>query len=285
MSLQNIFDNCCLSVTYYSSVHGGDINEAYCLYENDTKYFLKVNDAKKFPGMFAKEMNGLNALYNNCSLVVPSVIKCGVGEQQQYLLLEWLEKGSSHKNFWEQFGVGLATMHKNQQPFFGWEEDNYIGSLKQHNKQYQVWSLFYAECRIMPSIRQLFNTNAFSKKDVTATEKLCGKFDELFPSEPPALLHGDLWSGNFMVTSNGYAAIFDPAVYYGHREMDIGMTKLFGGFDQRFYNAYNEVYPFEKDWQRRLQLTQLYPILVHAILFGGHYIDKAKTIIKYFGAD
>src|SRR3954451_22179574 len=107
MSLQNIFDDCGVSVTHYSSVPGGDINEAYCLYQNDTKYFLKVNDANKFPGMFAKERNGLTALHNNCSLVVPSVIKCGVAEQQQYLLLEWLEKGSSHKDFWEQFGAGL----------------------------------------------------------------------------------------------------------------------------------------------------------------------------------
>jgi protein-ribulosamine 3-kinase len=213
------------------------------------------------------------------------VIKCEVVEQQQYLLLEWLESGSSQKDFWEQFGAGLAMMHKKQQAFFGWKEDNYIGSLRQNNNKHESWNLFYAECRIMPLVRQLFNTNAFSKNDLAAAEKLCEKLNKLFPSEPPALLHGDLWSGNFMVTSNGYAAIFDPAVYYGHREMDIGMTKLFGGFDQRFYNAYNEVYPLEKDWQRRLQLTQLYPILVHAILFGGHYIDKAKTIIKYFGAD
>jgi len=134
----------------------------------------------------------------------------------------------------------------------------------------------------MRLVMQLFNSNAFSKKDVTAAEKLCEKLNEVLPLEPPALLHGDLWSGNFMVTANGYAAIFDPAVYYGHREMDIGMTKLFGGFDQPFYDAYEEVYPLEKGWKQRLQLAQLYPILVHAILFGGHYIDKAKTILKYY---
>jgi len=115
-----------------------------------------------------------------------------------------------------------------------------------------------------------------------AAENLCKRFDELFPDESPALLHGDLWSGNFMVASNGYAAIFDPAVYFGHREMDIGMTKLFGGFDQRFYDAYEEAYPLEKDWKQRLTLTQLYPLLVHAILFSGYYVDKTRTIIKYY---
>ena len=103
-----------------------------------------------------------------------------------------------------------------------------------------------------------------------------------FPIEPPALLHGDLWSGNFLISSNGQAAIYDPAVYYGHREMDIGMTKLFGGFDQRFYDAYNATYPLEKDWEKRLQVTQLYPLLVHAVLFGGHYISQVREIIKQF---
>jgi fructosamine-3-kinase len=282
MQLQNIFDECGLSVTNYKPVHGGDINEAYCLFERDRKYFLKVNDIKLYPGMFEKEMDGLNALQNHCTLTIPNVIKCGVIEQHQYLLFEWIESGTPQKDFWKKFGEGLALMHKKSQSFFGWEEDNYIGSLQQHNDKYESWSLFYAECRIMPLATQLFNSNVFSNKDVTAAEALCEKLDEIFPDEPPALLHGDLWSGNFMRTSKGYAAIFDPAVYYGNREMDIGMTKLFGGFDQRFYNAYNEVYPLQKDWQQRLQLTQLYPILVHAILFSGHYVDKARAIIKYY---
>ena len=282
MLLQNIFDDCELSVANYKSVHGGDINKAYCLFEGANKYFLKVNNAKQFPRMFEKEMNGLNTLHNNCHLIIPKAIKCGVAEQQQYLLLEWIETGSPEKDFWKQFGASLATMHKQPQSFFGWEEDNYLGSLQQRNDKHESWNLFYAECRIMPLVIQLFNSNAFSKNDVTAAEELCGKLKEIFPVESPALLHGDLWSGNFMVAANGYAAILDPAVYYGYREMDIGMTKLFGGFDQRFYDAYEEAYPLEKGWKQRLQLAQLYPILVHAILFGGHYVDKARTIIKYY---
>lgn len=282
MSLQNIFNDCHLAVTHYEPVHGGDINRAYCLFERDAKYFLKINDANQYPKMFEKEMNGLNALSNNCTLIIPQVIKCGIVEQQQYLLLKWIEKGSPKKDFWEQFAEGLATMHKKQQPFFGWEEDNYIGSLQQQNKKYASWNLFYAECRVMPLANKLFEAGAFTGKDVRTAEKLCEKFNELFPAEPAALLHGDLWSGNFMVTANGYVSIFDPAVYYGHREMDIGMSKLFGGFVQRFYDTYNEIYSLEKDWMKRLQLTQLYPILVHAILFGGHYVDNARTMIKYY---
>src|SRR6185295_14467383 len=107
MSLQNIFDDCGLSVTNYKPVHGGDINEAFCVFEGDKKYFLKVNDAKQFPRMFKKEMNGMNALHNNCHLIIPEAIKCGVVEQQQYLLLEWIETGSPEKDFWKQFGASL----------------------------------------------------------------------------------------------------------------------------------------------------------------------------------
>jgi len=111
---------------------------------------------------------------------------------------------------------------------------------------------------------------------------VCKKSEFLFPEEPPALLHGDLWSGNFKITTEGEATIFDPAVYYGHREMDIGMTLLFGGFDQRFYEAYHEIYPLEKDWKQRIPLTQLYPLLVHALLFGGHYVESVRRIMKNY---
>ena len=114
---------------------------------------------------------------------------------------------------------------------------------------------------------------------MSAALSCCKKAEALFPPEPPALLHGDLWSGNYMPMADGNTAIFDPAVYIGHREMDLGMTKLFGGFDDAFYNTYNEEYPLNKDWLDRLPLTQLYPLLVHAVLFGGHYIETARQII------
>lgn len=281
--LQNIFDNCGLSVTRHEAVHGGDINLCYCLYTRDSKYFLKVNDAFRYPGMFEKEANGLNALRTNFSLPVPAVIKYGLVQQQQYLLLDWIETGNPPKTgSWERFGAALATMHQQPQSYYGWEEDNYIGSLQQHNSKYTSWHLFYSKCRIMPLVKLLFDAGVFSKQDVLYAESFCKKTNELFPYEPPALLHGDLWSGNFMITNTGDAVIYDPAVYYGHREMDMGMTKLFGGFDQRFYDAYNEVYPLEKDWLHRLPLTQLYPLLVHAVLFRGHYVTSARENIKQF---
>jgi fructosamine-3-kinase len=134
----------------------------------------------------------------------------------------------------------------------------------------------------MPLVAKLHDNGSFESATLRCAEKLCTKLSEIFPPEPSALLHGDLWSGNFFVAASGHVAIFDPAVYYGHREMDLGMSLLFGGFDRRFYEAYNACYPLEAAWRQRVQLTQLYPLLVHAVLFGGHYVSSCKNIIEQY---
>jgi fructosamine-3-kinase len=263
-------------------VHGGDINKTYCLFTSTGKYFLKVNDEDKYPGMFAGEANGLDLLRKYCELKIPQVIKAGVNNKQQYLLMEWLEMGAAKKDMWEDFGTRLAMMHHQPQKYFGLNEDNYIGSLRQINDPHNEWDSFYTECRIMPLVKKLFDAGNFSPTDIKDAEFFCSSLKNIFPLEPSSLLHGDLWAGNYLISSSGFAAIFDPAVYFGHREMDIGMTRLFGGFDQRFYNAYNEAYPLEKGWEKRLPVTQVYPLLVHAVLFGGHYIGSAKSVFKTF---
>jgi len=112
--------------------------------------------------------------------------------------------------------------------------------------------------------------------------RFCNQVESIFPKEEPSLLHGDLWSGNFMVNNEGNACIYDPAVYYGHREMDIGMSKLFGGFDKAFYLAYNQEYPMEKGWERRVEYCNLYPLLVHVNLFGGGYASSVSAILSRF---
>jgi protein-ribulosamine 3-kinase len=280
--LKKIFDDCGLSVQRYERVQGGDINDAYCLFTPTGKYFLKVNDKNKYPAMFEKEANGLAILRRHCSLIIPQSIKAGECDQQQYLLMEWLERGVPQKNMWENFGAGLAILHKQSEGYFGLNEDNYIGSLKQINTPANEWNIFYAECRIMPLVKLLFDSGSFSSKDMIRVNSFCNNLRNIFPPEAPSLLHGDLWAGNFFISSSGDAVIFDPAVYYGHREMDIGMTKLFGGFDTRFYHAYNDSHPLGNGWPDRVPITQLYPLLVHAVLFGGHYVMSAKDIIEGF---
>lgn len=280
--IQDIISQCGLSVQRFERVSGGDINDAYCVYTKTGRYFLKLNDKDHYPAMFEKEARGLELLNKHSSLRVPSVISSGQGAGRQYLLLEWLEKGPPQRNMWEQFGAALAMMHKQPQEYFGLNEDNYIGSLKQVNDRHNDWPAFYSQCRIMPLVRILHDQGVYSKKDVAGAETFCHQISNIFPQEPAALLHGDLWAGNYLIHSAGYAAIYDPAVYFGHREMDIGMTRLFGGFDQRFYAAYDAIYPLEKDWGQRLPLTQLYPLLVHAVLFGGHYVSTTIHMLAAF---
>jgi fructosamine-3-kinase len=259
-------------------VFGGDINQAWCVYTNQGKYFVKLNGAVKYPLMFAREAEGLQLLQNKSGLAVPTVIAVGQVQDRQWLMLDWLEKGTPSTGFWKSFGIGLAGLHRNSQTMFGLHADNYIGSLRQSNKPTDSWATFYLQERILPLSVQLFDRGSFSQKEIKIVEKSEGKLSNIFPQEPPALLHGDLWSGNFMIGTNG-PVIYDPAVYYGHREMDIGMSLLFGGFDRVMYEAYNDAWPLEKNWKSRVPITQLYPLLVHAVLFGGHYIKSAAEIL------
>jgi fructosamine-3-kinase len=282
LSLQEIIDDCGLSVQQTEKVHGGDINSTFCLYTSTGKYFLKVNQAGLYPDMFLKEAAGLSTLHKTRTLRIPAVIKTGLTGDLQYLLLEWIEKGSPDKKCWEIFGHQLALLHQQPQEYFGWNTDNYIGRLKQSNKRHGTWDEFYTECRIMPMVEILFNKGLFTRADIKAAGHFCNQLDTLFPVAHPSLLHGDLWSGNYSITTDGLPCVFDPAVYFGHREMDLGMTQLFGGFDPRFYAAYHETYPLEPGWQKRLKLTEAWPLLVHAVLFGGFYIGRAREILSYF---
>jgi fructosamine-3-kinase len=173
-------------------------------------------------------------------------------------------------------------MHRQTNDKFGLDHDNYIGSLNQSNKFHSTWAEFFIEERLMPQLKIAFDNKIIQRSFTRLADQLFPRLHNLCPVERPALLHGDLWSGNFMPTQDGSPCIYDPAVYYGHREMDIAMTKLFGGFDDNFYDAYNENFPLEKEWLKRVDLCNLYPLLVHVNLFGGSYIRQAETTLKQY---
>ena len=263
-------------------LRGGSINSAARIETSLDNYFVKWNRADAFPEMFEKEAKGLEILRSVGQLRIPQVKFADSAGVHSFLVLEYLEKASNKINFWQHFGTGLAKLHKTSTDYFGLDHDNYIGSLPQSNRKKGNWIDFFIEERISFQLRLARDSHLIDSAILSASERLFKQLNEFIPVEPPALLHGDLWSGNFIVGDKGEACLIDPAVYYGHREMDIAMTRLFGGFDPTFYEAYNQEYPFEKGWEQRMDVCNLYPLLVHVNLFGGGYVSQVASILKRF---
>ncbi len=271
-----------VSITSKIPLSGGDINQVSKIKTNEGNFCIKQNDRNQFPKMFEKEALGLKELSQKSSFRIPEVIGHFEDDNQQYLILEFLESGHQSANFWSDFGAKLAALHQNVSDSFSWKSDNYIGSLPQKNDERNDWARFYAEMRILPQLKMAFDNSRMNSTDIRAGEKLCLQFDTLFPKEAPALVHGDLWSGNYMTDASGNPVLIDPAVYYGHREMDLGMMHLFGGFSQDLFDTYHAHFPLENNWRERIPLTQLYPLLVHVNLFGGSYVQSVRSIFQKY---
>lgn len=263
-------------------VGGGCINNAMQLATNQGIFFLKTNSAKAFPGMFKAESKGLTLLADANEIAIPSVALQGEHHEFSFLLLQWIEPGRRKNNFFEDFGQKLAKLHRHTNTCFGLDHDNYIGSLPQSNRQTENGIDFFIEQRLMKQMELAEKNNAISNSTIQQFHNLFKKLPQMIPPEPPALLHGDLWGGNYMTDEHGAACLIDPAVYYSHREIDLAMTGLFGGFDAAFYDAYREEYPLEKGWQNRFDIFNLYPLLVHLNLFGGGYLGQVKQILSKY---
>lgn len=258
-------------------ITGGDINSSARLQTDAGDfYFLKWNQRtpKK---MFETEAKGLKLLASaQTGIVIPRVFLLG----DDFLLMEFLEENNFGNSY--VFGTQLAQLHRKSNELFGNDHANYIGRLPQSNKYHADWLEFFMRERLEPQVQMAVDSGKIDKHFTHIFDRVMNYTYVMFPDEPPALLHGDLWSGNYMFTKKGEVAIFDPAVYFGHREMDLAMTKLFGGFDTEFYHGYNDVYPLEQGYEEREKLCNLYPILVHANLFGAHYISQAKQLLRQF---
>jgi len=266
----------------YHTIGGGCINEAFSLKTNMGKYFIKYNSSSAFPGMFNKEAAGIKILADTNTIEIPEVIGSAETSKYAFLLLKYIETGTTGRNFWNDFGTKLADLHSNTSEYFGLDHNNYIGSLVQKNNPHPDFFRFFISERIEPQLKEARNQGAFSQSEIRYFDSLFNTLANIIPVEKPALIHGDLWSGNYMVSANGSPCLIDPAVYYGHREADIAMTQLFGGFQPEFYHAYNMAWPMEKDWQKRMDIFNLYPLLVHVNLFGGIYARQVLQIIRQF---
>tara|TARA_A100000164_G_scaffold139427_1_gene123909 strand:+ start:2093 stop:2941 length:849 start_codon:yes stop_codon:yes gene_type:complete len=272
--------------TYFNSklekvdrLSGGSINEVYLCHLINNKIVLKINDKKLYPKMFEKEKKGLN-LIRKCGFKTPEVIGEGCYDSYSYLAIEHIEKGNSSN--WELFGRKLGLLHLNQKDKFGLEYDNYMGSLNQANTFEDNWKDFYTQHRILPLTKIAIDKQLIEKKDNKKIENLCSKLDKLVPNCKPTLIHGDLWSGNLIYDQQNTPVLIDPAVYYGHPEMDWAMLSLFGIYPEVAIRSYCELNYLEKGFKDRKEIHQLYPLLVHLILFGKSYYSQVKTIISKF---
>jgi fructosamine-3-kinase len=210
------------------------------------------------------------------------VLAQGELEGSTYLMLEYVEAAEEGRDFQAGFGRGLARLHRNTHASFGLERNNHIGLLPQVNTPDTDWPRFLVNCRLGPLVRMARDSDRIRPGDVIRFERLYAKLPDLFPPELPALLHGDLWKNNYIAADDGQAVLIDPAAYYGHREMDLAMTRLFGGFDREFYAAYQEEEPLEKGWEERVDLCNLYPLLVHLNLFGGSYAERVGAVLRHY---
>ncbi len=269
-------------ITDFSFSSGGCINNGGQLKTSSGNYFLKWNDADRFPEMFEKEKRGLQILAQSQTVKVPTVYLTKVIGTCQYIIMEFIEQADRSRDYWRLLGEQLALLHKNTSNYFGLDHENYIGSLVQPNTKSKSWIEFFIEQRLAYQVRQLKDTNRADGNFVKAMETLYPKLSEIMPSEPSSLLHGDLWNGNVISSNSGNPVLIDPAVYYGHREAELAFTKVFGGFGNAFYEAYEFNFPLENGFEERYELYNLYPLLVHANLFGASYLSAAKAIIMKY---
>ena len=267
-------------VRHFSFASGGCINHGGCISTSSGDFFIKWNDLKEFPKMFVSEARGLTLLQEANALTVPKVVYAGEAGSYQFLLLEYLPEGKKSPEFWKNFGSGLARLHMKSADVFGLDHDNYIGSLAQRNTQSFSWVEFFIEHRLKIQLRMARDKKILDDGTTKKFDTLFNRLPSLLPEEQPSLLHGDLWGGNLMVSADGQASIIDPAVYFGHREMDIAMTKLFGGFDYSYLESYQEVFPLQPGFEDRLGIYNLYPLLVHVNLFGKGYISQILAVLR-----
>ncbi|BAZ42835.1 hypothetical protein NIES4101_88050 [Calothrix sp. NIES-4101] len=260
------------------TVSGGCINQGYAISNGQCTYFVKLNQASQI-AMFEAEALGLQEILDSKTIRVPKPLCSGIAENSCYLVLEWLEMGRDDSKSWELMGQKLAAMHKfTNQKGFGWYVNNTIGSTPQINTRIDNWSEFYIQNRLKFQFRLAKSKGGRFPQ----AEALMVAIPELLAEHKPqvSLVHGDLWGGNAGFTVQGEPVIFDPAIYYGDREVDIAMTELFGGFPGEFYRGYNEVFPLESGYEFRKTLYNLYHIVNHFNLFGGSYESQANRMIS-----
>lgn len=275
-----------VKVADVSAAGGGCINQGKIVHLTDGRRFFVKSNPSPPPRMFEREAEGLRVLAQAGALRVPRVIAVGGDDDgTPVLVLEAIDAGRPGEGFFERFGRAFAELHRGtREERYGFARDNYIGSTTQPNRWTDDWCEFWRRHRLGFQLdlarRRGLSDPTLDRLGERLLDRLEGLIGE--PEEPPCLLHGDLWSGNYMVDDEGEPVLIDPAVYYGRREADLAMTRLFGGFTAAFYEAYEEVWPLAPGSGDRLEVYKLYHLLNHLNLFGGGYRSSCIDVLRRF---
>jgi fructosamine-3-kinase len=261
---------------------GGDINDAFEVALGDKRTVFVKTHPNPPNGMFDAEARGLRWLAEAGAVRVPRVLAVS-DSRPAYLALELVRRAKRRPDFDEELGRSLAALHAFGASAFGLDHDNFIGRLPQTNTIAEDWATFYWVARLEPQLRLATDRGLIDGATRSRLEALGRQLPVLVgPAEPPSRLHGDLWGGNLHVDESGRPCLIDPAVYGGHREVDLAMMRLFGGFGDRVFAAYEEAWPLAAGARNRVQLYQLYPLLVHVNLFGGSYVGSVQRALRSY---
>lgn len=263
-------------------VSGGDISDTYLIVTNSNKLFAKYNTASQAIDMFGKEANGLQKINDTNTIATPKIIGVHQGELGSYLFMEYIQTKSPSTSDLARLGHDLFNLHQISNVDFGWVENNYIGSLTQYNGKAETWLEFYIEQRLNPQFKLALSKGLLHLEEIPTETTLNEKLYPLFKNIQPNLLHGDLWSGNFLIGQDGTPYLIDPATCFGHSEVDIAMTKLFGGFGDDFYSSYYSSIKKPQLHDDYVTIYQLYYLLVHLNLFGRSYLGSVKKILSTY---
>jgi fructosamine-3-kinase len=270
------------TVTRATRVHGGDVAVSYAVDLDDGRHvFAKTHPAAP-PNFFTTEATGLAWLRAAGAVEVPEVLAVS-DDPPNHLVLEWIDEGRAVPSTERDLGQALAALHRAGAPSFGREDRRSTGSRGLPNEPCATWTEFYASNRLLPLARLARDGRVLRPSTIAAMEHVANRLDEFGAAdEPPARLHGDLWAGNRLVDANGRSWLIDPAAHGGHREFDLAMMRLFGGFGGDCFAAYDDAFPLARGWEDRVALHQIAPLVVHAIKFGGGYVGATERAIAQY---
>lgn len=266
----------------FKPASGGCINNGGKIETEKGEFFMKWNASKSFPKMFTAESMGLGLLAKSQCIQVPEVLEVYEGSHHACIVMEHIQRGPRAKNYWTDLAQSLACLHKTSRNQYGLDHNNYIGSLHQYNHNEDRWIDFFINNRLQPQVKLALEHGQLNRSDLEIYNQFKRAIPNILNEEKPALVHGDLWSGNLMTGPEGNPVLIDPAVAYVHRETELAFTRLFGGFDQEFYDTYQSIFPMDPGYQERFDIYNVYPLLVHVNLFGGGYYQQAMNIISRY---